>query len=277
MDYFEITFRLTGIPDDQRELFPYQIESLGFEGFNEIGSGLLAYIPSNLYDRDLLIETLRNQQIPEDCFSEARLPDKNWNEDWEKNFEPVVIDDRCLIRAPFHKPDSAYPLEIIIEPKMSFGTGHHATTSLMISEMLKIDLKNKSLFDAGCGTGILAILAEKLGANDITAIDIDEWSFRNATENINNNNCNRITVMLGDAATVTGKSFDVIVANINLNILKSGLQHYSKLLLSQGQLLMSGILVSDLEVIKIETSNCGLVFEDSNTLNNWALVRFKKI
>jgi ribosomal protein L11 methyltransferase len=276
MNYIEISVRLDELPDYTGELLPYCLESLGFEGFQDRETELIAYIPENLFNRDELIRVLAENDIPGNCFSESPVPQKNWNEEWERNFEPVVIADRCLIKAPFHSIDKAYPMEIVIEPKMSFGTGHHATTSLMITDMLDTDFKGKKVLDAGCGTGILAILAEKLGAVQITAVDIDEWSYRNSLENTGINHCSHISMVLGDAGTINGLQFDIILANINLNILKDSIPVYSTLVVPGGDILMSGILETDIETLRKEAERYGFLFKYSKTLDNWAFVRFTK-
>jgi ribosomal protein L11 methyltransferase len=276
MNYIEITFRISELPEYTRELLPYWLESLGFEGFQDSQNEMIAYIPENLFNRDTLVQVLAENHIPVNCFAEALVPEKNWNEEWESNFEPVVIADRCLIRAPFHNISKPYPYEIVIEPKMSFGTGHHATTSLMIMDMLDADFKGKRVLDAGCGTGILAILAEKLGAEHITAVDIDEWSYRNSLENAGINHCNNINLIQGDAASVSGQQFDIILANINLNILKAGIQKYSAMLKPGGIILMSGILVSDIETLREETEKFDFIFRYSKTFDNWAFVKFSR-
>jgi ribosomal protein L11 methyltransferase len=277
MEQIEIHINLKGIDPIIGQILPWWLETIGFEGFVETPSGLLAYIPSNGFDPDSLAGFFKNHQFPDIPYTVKVLPDKNWNEEWEKNFEPVTIHKLCRIRAPFHKTDPSYPIEIIIEPKMSFGTGHHATTSLMAEEILKMDLTAMSVLDAGCGTGILSIIAEKKGAAKIVAIDIDEWSYRNSQENITLNNCSNIEVMLGDVHALSGSRFDLIIANINLNILKMNLHSFYHMLNSEGILLMSGILESDIQHLHHETTSLSLItFEVHRTLNNWSLVRYKK-
>lgn len=257
------------------DALPYLLESIGFEGFFEHDHFLSAYIPSDKLNREEINTILDGFGISPD-YEVNEIPEKNWNEEWEKNFEPIVIGESCYIRAPFH-PRAAYPYEIIIEPKMSFGTGHHATTSLMIGEMMDIDMKDKSVLDAGCGTGILAIFAELLGAGSITAVDIDDWSYRNAVENTALNNCHRITVKQDDISAYRETStFDVILANINLNVLKSSLHIYSFLSKTGGHLLMSGILTTDIETLKMDAEAIGFEFGFSKTLNNWAVIRMRK-
>ncbi len=276
MKQIEIEIDLTSISGPNREIFPYELETLGFEGFVETPQGLLAYIPQDLYLRNNLIAFLQTFGLPDYCFTEKVLPDKNWNEEWEKNFDPVIIDDKCLIRAPFHTNLPEYPFEIVIMPKMSFGTGHHATTSLMLHEMLNLDLNNKTVLDAGSGTGILAILSEKAGAAEITAIDIDEWCYKNAMENVRINDCRKVNVQLGDTTNIGKGKFDVVLANINLNVLRASISGYMAILRPGGILLISGILTDDIPTLKYDAEQLGFTYEMSKSMNNWALVRFKK-
>lgn len=276
MNYIEVTFDLAQLNLTQRETLPYYLGLLGFDGVNELDTQLKAYTAEKSFDRKALVDLLRELDVPVNTCSTATIPDQNWNQEWERNFNPVVFEEKCLVRAPFHKPDKQYPFEVVIEPKMSFGTGHHATTELMAREILALDLHHKTLLDAGCGTGILAILAEKMGAINITAVDIDEWSYRNALENTNINHCKAITVMLGDAATLENMTFDVILANINLNILIAGMPTYARLLDKNGIIFMSGILESDLEALSAAAEKHGLTREYTKTLSNWVLARFKK-
>lgn len=276
MNYTEITLNIAGVPEFTVELLPYLLEEAGYEGFHSTTDILYAYIKTTSFDPARLRLILNNQNLPDTGFSAQTVSDKNWNEEWEKHFEPVVISGKCLIRAPFHETQAHYPYEIVIEPKMSFGTGHHATTSLMVQELFNTDIAGKLVLDAGCGTGILAILSEKLGASQVTAVDTDEWSYRNSLENIAINNCGRIDVILGDAAAVSSQ-IDIILANINLNVLKASLGNFSGILKPGGTLIMSGILNSDVCALQHESELHDLVFETSKVLENWALVRFKKL
>jgi len=275
MDYIEITFSLHEFPPYIKELLPSWLEPLGFESFAETETGIAGYIPSARYDRNAVTGVLKSRQLPGDCFLENLIAEKNWNEEWERNFEPVVIDGRCLVRAPFH-PRASYPYVITIEPKMSFGTGHHETTSLMIREMLDLALNGCTVLDAGCGTGILAILAEMLGASFITAMDTDEWCYTNAVENVMRNNCSRIDVKQGDATMADLPRVDCILANINLNVLLQALPHYASLLKPEGTMLMSGILHTDTENLIAEAVKCGFETVNKRQLGIWMMIRFQK-
>ena len=204
------------------------------------------------------------------------IAEKNWNQEWEQHFSPVVVDDFCAVRAGFHQPISGVQYELIINPKMSFGTGHHATTFLMIQQMAKLDLKGKNALDFGCGTGILSILAEKLKAASVMAIDIDEWSIQNAQENLALNNCRHIEVK-NEALTTFSCRFDCIFANINRNVLLDSMPTLSRLLPHGGFLLLSGILwEKDETVIKASAAAEGLTFIEENHKDAWAALLFQK-
>jgi ribosomal protein L11 methyltransferase len=197
----------------------------------------------------------------------------NWNAEWEKNFNPIVVGDQCAIRAPFHDPfDVKY--DIIIEPKMSFGTGHHETTHMMIEHILASDFTNKSVLDMGCGTGVLAILSKKNGAEVVEAIDIDNWCYLNSLENISRNDCAEISVLQGDASLLKGKRFDVIIANINRNILLKDLSTYAACLNENGSLFLSGFYDSDCELIESSCLKLGLKFETKRIRNSWVALKF---
>jgi ribosomal protein L11 methyltransferase len=276
MDFIEITFSTAIAGGVLSELLPYWLENLNFEGFYESESGLKAYIPVIAFNKSEMEERIRQKHGKDIPFTENLVPDKNWNEEWERNYNPVVIDDICLVRAPFHSREKQYPYEIVLEPKMSFGTGHHETTSLMISEILKIDLTGSTVLDAGCGTGILAILAELKGATRIRAVDFDIWCYRNATENILKNSCNKIEVINTDVMTMEEGQYDCILANLNIGILKNALGKFENQLNSGGNLIISGILTGDAEGLISESKETALELITNASLNIWALLRFKK-
>ena len=197
----------------------------------------------------------------------------NWNTEWEKNFEPIMVNDTVSVRAPFHEKTDL-PYEIVIEPKMSFGTGHHETTHLMIQQLLSADLKDKTVLDMGSGTGILAIMAELRGAKSVDAIDIDDWCYENAMENAERNNCKKIRVFKGDAALLADKNYDVIIANINRNVLINDLPVYYKCLNKGGILLLSGFYREDIPFIKKAATGLGLKESDLLEKNNWISLKF---
>jgi ribosomal protein L11 methyltransferase len=204
--------------------------------------------------------------------------DKDWNEEWEKNFfQPIVIEDRCCIHSTFHHDTPPAEYEILINPQMAFGTGHHETTSSIIAELLDTDLLGKRVLDMGCGTSILAILASMRGAREVTAIDIDDWCVNNSRDNIALNNCTNITVELGDAHSLAGREpFDVVIANINRNILLADMPAYAAVMKAGSQLLMSGFYVEDIPAIRQMAESLGFRFEHHREKNRWAAVKFVK-
>lgn len=249
---------------------------LGFESFVENDNGFEAYINEDLE------HTIDLTDLKFDDFSFSYEKDKieqvNWNEEWEKNFEPVLVEDLLLIRAPFHEEVKNIKHEIVIVPKMSFGTGHHDTTWLMCKQLFDLDLKDKSVLDMGTGTGILAIVAKKLGASTIVGIDIDEWSAENAKENCIANGGADIEIRLGDKDLLNDyKEFDVILANINKNVLKIQLPSYSKLLKQSGVLLMSGFFTTDVDELEKHAKQQGLKLIERYSKNNWAVMKLGKI
>lgn len=202
------------------------------------------------------------------------IADQNWNAEWEKNFEPILVDDKCAVRAPFHNPVTGFAMEIVIEPKMSFGTGHHATTWLMMRALFDLDLKGKKLLDMGSGTGVLAILAEKLGAASCDAIDIDEWAYENALENMQRNGCRRVHCALGGADLLGEKKYDVILANINRNILTRDAAHYLNVLNNGGLILLSGFYTHDVPLVQDAFPGTTGVRQDSR--DEWAMLMLRK-
>lgn len=254
------------------------LAELGFESFVEGEDEILAYIQAHNYNSSLLKNELLTPEITESTkFSVVEIPDQNWNAVWEENFQSVTIDQRCHIRAPFHPENHEVEFELIIEPKMSFGTAHHETTALMIRFLLELDVNNKKVLDMGCGTGVLAILAAKKGSNDITAIDNDEWAYNNTLENIQRNNTPSLDVHLGDASLLENLSFDVILANINRNILLNDIPVYSKSLNNNGILLLSGFYIDDLDAIKNRALTSGLSYLSHKEDNRWVAARFVKM
>ena len=263
-------------PVPGNEILVAELGVVGFESFVETSEGLSAYIQK----KDHYSSILENLQILEnDEFSISyrieEIEQVNWNAQWEVNFKPITVDGRCCIRAPFH--DSAgHEFDIVIEPKMSFGTGHHETTHMMIQFMLETDLKNKSVLDMGCGTAVLAILAEKKGSSSVEAIDIDEWCYQNSLENIRRNSCQNIRVLKGDASLLKAQAFDVIIANINRNILLNDIPVYATCLNANGFLFLSGFYKEDIPKIQAVCKHCNLSFEAQIFRNDWVALKFKK-
>jgi len=233
---------------DYTDILIAELSEAGFDTFMENENGFEAYVEEEQFDRSSL-QLIREkyQDLTPITFSFDQIEKKNWNEEWEKSYEPINVDDACLIRASFHTIEKKYPYEIIITPKMSFGTGHHQTTYLMIRNQMKMDHQNKRVMDAGCGTAILSIMACKLGAKEVEAFDIDEWSVVNGNENIEINNCKNIRLQQGkiNEVTLAGK-FDIILANINKNVLLDEMRIYAGFLHPNGQLLLSGFYTKDI-------------------------------
>ena len=272
MTYTEVSFKVEP-KEPGHQIVVAQLGMLGFESFSEDEEGLKAYIQTEFFN----IEDLRNCQIFENeefsiDFTVKELPQQNWNKAWEDNFTPVVIAENCVIRAPFHAPfDVEY--EIVIEPKMSFGTGHHPTTHMMMLGLLEEDVYNKSVLDMGCGTGVLAILAEMKGAKSILAIDYDEWCFENTSENISRNECEHITPKHGSAEQITGH-FDLILANINRNILIEQIPVYSQYLNTKGVLYLSGFYEEDLEKLNQVAAKNNLNYVKHQLKNKWVCAKY---
>jgi ribosomal protein L11 methyltransferase len=246
----------------------------GFESFVETEKGISAFIQKKDWHGDILknIQILSSGEFRITFFYEE-IEQVNWNTEWEKNFEPIMVNDTVSVRAPFHEKTDL-PYDIIIEPKMSFGTGHHETTHLMIQQLLNVDLKDKTVLDMGSGTGILAIMAELRGAKSVDAIDIDDWCYENALENATRNNCTKIRVFKGDAALLADKNYDVIIANINRNVLINDLPVYYKCLNKGGVLLLSGFYREDIPFIKKAATGLGLRESDLLEKNNWISLKF---
>ena len=276
MEYTELKCSLPERDAAFAELIMARLGELGFESFEETGEGLLAYIPSSEFDPAILNNPDLWPEGVEVEYTWAVIPEQNWNAVWEENFEPVTLAGRCHIRAPFHPVMPGIEYEIIIEPKMSFGTAHHETTALMIEYILEEPIEGLTVLDMGSGTGVLAILAAMRGAADVTAIDNDEWAYRNAVENVEKNKTSGISVYLGDAGLLSnGKKFDFIIANINRNILLKDIETYCGSLNKGGTLLMSGFYMEDIAAITEAASSFGLVCQGYKDRNNWVAVRYK--
>ncbi len=256
------------------EILIAELGFAGFESFVETEDGVTAYIKKEEWREDILndIQILESDEF-EITFTFSDIEQVNWNEEWEKNFSPIVVDDLCSVRAPFHeKPVTIY--DIVIEPKMSFGTGHHETTHMMIQHILKNDLKDKSVLDMGCGTGVLAILAEMKGANPIDAVDFDNWCYLNSIENVERNNCKHITVIEGDASVLINKKYDIIIANINRNILLNDMAIYAACLNKKGLLFLSGFYNDDIPMLQEACEKHMLKFQEKLERNNWVSLKF---
>ena len=278
MKYFEFVFRTHPCTETVNDVLAAVLGEAGFESFMECEGGLTAYIQQSLCDETSIKTAIADFPLPdtEITYTYTEAEDKDWNEEWEKNFfQPIVIGDRCVIHSTFHHDVPKAEYDIVINPQMAFGTGHHETTSSIISELLEADLKGKSVLDMGCGTSILAILASMRGANPVTAIDIDDWCVNNSKDNIALNHIHNITVELGDANLLKGrKAFDVIIANINRNILLADLPHYAACMHPGSEIFMSGFYIQDIPFIREKAESLGMEFVHHREKNNWAAVKF---
>lgn len=272
MDYIEVSFAFEEVKTEQREIIVALLGYIEFESFTDTKNGIQAYIPESLFNVELMNETLSSLDL-KFTYESKLIKDQNWNAEWEKSFDPIYIEDRCQIRAPFHEIKENLEYDLIIEPKMSFGTGHHETTTLMVKTMLNIDFTNKNVLDMGCGTGVLAILASKKKSMHVTAIDIDNWAYENTLENIARNNTENIIVKQGDASLIMDENFDIILANINRNILLSDMSIYVGCLRHKGYLVLSGFYTQDLPVILEKAQQIGLKYESHIENNNWVAVK----
>jgi ribosomal protein L11 methyltransferase len=274
--YIQVTIETRDEPES--DMLVARLSQAGFEGFEEEPNKLRAFIPETLYDVskiEKIIADIKGLADPyHTLFKTEFIEPRNWNEEWEKDFEPVVVDNFCAVRAHFHEaiPDVQY--DLVITPKMSFGTGHHATTYMMIAAMKNMDLRNHSVLDFGTGTGVLAILACKLGAGSVLAIDSDEWSIENAVENVAVNGCVNVRIELKDSLSGTGQ-FDVILANINLRVILENIEIIRQHLNKSGVFIGSGVLESDEEKIRITAASNGFVMEKLMVKENWMSFRLK--
>ncbi len=259
------------------EILIAELGYLGFESFVETEVGVTAYIQKEDFNPEMIEEVdILNSKAFEISYTFNEIEQTNWNEEWEKNFNPIVVDNVCSVRAPFHdKPNTQY--DIVIEPKMSFGTGHHETTHMMIQHILSHDFTGESVLDMGCGTAVLAILAEFKGATTIDAIDIDNWCYINSLENIERNNCEYISVYEGDASLLKDKKYDIIIANINRNILLQDMQTYASCLTGKGTLFLSGFYNDDIPLITEACERNNLELQQQLERNNWVALKFDKI
>ena len=282
MNYYEVNFNYqTEIESSVvSDILASELGEIGFESFTENNNGLQAYIQDNLFSTEKLDSKinefpLENVKINYTC---SEVESKDWNEEWEKNyFKPIRINNNCIIRASFHENEPGFTYNIIIDPKMAFGTGNHATTFLIIQEILKQDLQGKEVLDMGCGTAVLAILAKMRGASRVVGIDIDEWAYKNALDNIKLNHTEEIEIALGGAEQIQKfGQFDVVFANINRNILLNDIHYYAQSMKLGATLFMSGFYTEDIPAIKEECEKNHLTFEFYNQKDNWSVVKVKK-
>ena len=280
MKYLEFIFRTTPCTETVNDVLSAVLADAGFESFLERPDGIAAYIQADLYKEENLQQAIADYPLPgtDITYSYTEAEEKDWNEEWEKNFfQPIVIGDRCVIHSTFHQDVPQAEYDIVINPQMAFGTGHHETTSLIIGELLDTDLQGKRVLDMGCGTSILAILARMRGASSCTAIDIDDWCVRNSLENITLNHLDGIHVYQGDASSLTDKGpFDVVIANINRNILLADMRHYVARMSQGAMLLISGFYTEDIPTLRSEAERLGLHYTEEREKNHWATLAFTK-
>lgn len=278
MKYFEFTFHTSPCTETVNDVLTAVLGEVGFESFVECEGGLTAYIQQSVCDENAIKTVIAEFPLSDTeityTFTEAE--DKDWNEEWEKNFfQPIVIDNRCVIHSTFHKDYPKAEYDIVINPQMAFGTGHHETTSSILGELLEADLKGKSVLDMGCGTSILAILASMRGAGKVTAIDIDDWCVNNSRDNIALNGISNITVELGDASLLNGREpFDVVIANINRNILLQDMPAYAACMKKGSELYISGFYTEDIPVLREKAESLGMEYVHHREKHNWAAVKF---
>jgi len=280
MGYIEVKFTDESGSEYIWDLLAADLGEIGFESFVNEEASLLAYIADDQFNEKNLKKVLDEFSFADNIsFAVTSIEQKNWNEEWEKHyFEPIVIEKKCVIHSSFHKDVPQAEYDIVIDPKMSFGTGHHETTSLVIGEMLHLDFNDKVVLDMGCGTSVLAILAAYRGAKSVFAVDIDPWCVENSVENITLNKVDKlIDVQLGGVEILSGRHYDIILANINRNILLRDMEYYSESLNAGGIILFSGFYSEDIPLISEKAKKYGIDFELSHLKNNWAMVKARKI
>jgi ribosomal protein L11 methyltransferase len=276
--YTELDLTLIRQHETEKELILAWLFQYGFDGFREEEGRILAYIPGESYNEADFQAFLDRHRLTEKIkYMEARsLPDQNWNEIWESGYQPVRLVPDCVVRAPFHPAPGGVMYDIVIAPKMSFGTAHHETTRGMMKMMLNLDLQGKDVLDLGCGTGILAILAEKMGARTIYALDNDPWAYRNALENIALNDCRNIEVLQAELSFISHRTFDLILANINLNSLLGLMDYFTGRLRPDSMLMLSGFFSEELQRIHHAAERNGLEFAGKHVMNNWTVAVYRK-
>lgn len=274
MNYIQVDIKLSE-KKPYSDIITAKLNEIEFESYQETDSGLQAYIQKIHFNKELLDDVFKilDKKVDYD-FTVKEIQQQNWNAHWEGSFDPIHINEQCIIRADFHSA-TGLPFELIITPKMSFGTGHHATTFLMANELFGLELKEKSVLDMGSGTGVLSILSEKLGAKNCIGIDIDDWADKNAKENAILNTCKKTEFELGDVTKIEGRKFDVVLANINRNIILADLGKYCAALNAEGDILLSGFYKEDEHLIIEKAAELSLKLIASKEKENWLLLHFK--
>lgn len=279
MNYKELTFTVSAAEDFYRDLLINNLSAIGFDTFEETENGFKAYIPTSGFNQESLDQSLAEyREMFSFEYEEKLIPYQNWNKEWESNFEPLEISDQCYVRATFHDPRPEFKYEIVIDPKMAFGTGHHQTTAMMMQWMLDEQFTGKRVLDMGCGTGILAILASKLGASEIVAIDYDPLCFDSTLENSRLNEVENIRALCGSKEVIPAGQFDIILANINRNILLDQLERYAEALTEGGTIYLSGFYQGeDLQMIKEQANTLNLEFQGFKEDKSWVAARFIRL
>lgn len=276
MIYTKITFKLSPDSEENREILVAVLSDLAFESFDETEDHVEGYVPGESFNMEEMQAITSTLPFAIETDLEM-IPDQNWNEVWEKNyFQPLLIGGRLLVRAPFHVVEEKHEFELVIEPKMAFGTGNHETTTLMAEQILDMNLSNKTVLDMGCGTGILGMLASLKGAKSVTAIDIDKWSYESTVENAGLNNIHNLEAKLGDASLLGEETYQVIFANIHKNVIINDLPAYVKVLQPEGRLYLSGFYREDMPDIKAKAESLGLRETGFKESNNWVVYHFEK-
>ena len=278
MQYIKAIFKFKSIEEYQQDLLISDLADTGFDTFEDSENGFTAFVIKENFNEQDLIGLLAN--YAEDFTAEYFLEDvadENWNAEWEKNFNPLIIDDVCYVRATFHEPQPSYPYEIVIDPKMAFGTGHHQTTTMVMQYILAADVKDKDILDMGCGTGILAILAAKLGAKTLMAIDYDDICYESTLENAALNNVENLEALCGSKEVIPNEEYDIILANINRNILLDQIGRYAEVLKAEGKIFFSGFYLDpDLSMITAECAKYGIKYVDHKQNGDWVAAQFEK-
>ncbi|GAA3980180.1 50S ribosomal protein L11 methyltransferase [Pedobacter ginsengiterrae] len=278
MQYIKAIFKFKSIEEYQQDLLISDLADTGFDTFEDSENGFTAFVIKENFNEQDLIGLLAN--YAEDFTAEYILEDvadENWNAEWEKNFNPLIIDDVCYVRATFHEPQPSYPYEIVIDPKMAFGTGHHQTTTMVMQYILAADVKDKDILDMGCGTGILAILAAKLGAKTLMAIDYDDICYESTLENAALNNVENLEALCGSKEVIPNEEYDIILANINRNILLDQIGRYAEVLKAEGKIFFSGFYLDpDLSMITAECAKYGIKYIDHKQNGDWVAAQFEK-
>lgn len=279
MDYIVVRFLPSVREEYVLDVLASALGDIGFESFEYLDEGMAAYVPVSLFDEQILERLLSHFYLDQDIAYEVnRLERQNWNEKWETYyFEPIVVADKCVIHSSFHKDIPLVDYDIVINPKMAFGTGHHETTQLMLETILTLDVVGKTVLDMGCGTSVLAILAAKRGAKLLLGVDIDDWCVDNSVENLSLNNVSNVEVLQGDAKCLVDRNFDIIFANINRNILLNDMEIYASCLPIGGHLLLSGFYTEDNHLMIRRATELGLVVQSEKSLRNWSCLLLTKI